>query len=122
MSRNRCRAVFTLSKSSADWVGTVEIVGFVQYHGSIQIPVDEKWIIQGQLGSDSLPVQLDARIVSGSPQAPSAASIIVRSVRFSGQEAALTCEQKQNDRERFPHCTAVRVPHHLLQHTAAQAH
>lgn len=97
MARNPCCAVFTLNKSSADWVGTVEIVGYVQYHGSIQIPEHEKWIIQGQLGSDSLPVQLDARIVSGSPQVPSSASIIVRSVRFSGQEAALTCEQNQNN-------------------------
>jgi hypothetical protein len=56
---------------------------------TIVVPNNERWIVQGQLGPDGVPVKLDARLSSGSPIDPSEASIVVRHVRFSGQRAAI---------------------------------
>jgi hypothetical protein len=56
---------------------------------TIVVPNDENWIIQGTLGPDGVPVQLDARISSGTAVDFSEASIVVRHVRFSGQIAPL---------------------------------
>ena len=56
---------------------------------TIVVPNDENWIIQGTLGPDGVPVQLDARISSGTAVDFSEASIVVRHVRFSGQRAPL---------------------------------
>jgi hypothetical protein len=56
-------------------------------NSTIIVPNDENWIIQGTLGSNGLPVKLDARVSSGSAVDFSEASIVVRRVRFSGQIA-----------------------------------
>jgi hypothetical protein len=61
------------------------------------VPNDENWIIQGALGPDGVPVQLDARISSGSAVDFSEASIIVRYVRFSGQSAPLDLHAAARD-------------------------
>eukprot|EP01045_Picozoa_sp_COSAG04_P006005 COSAG04_NODE_288_length_17855_cov_32.496621_4_plen_243_part_00 len=81
---------FSLTNDDESWQGTVEVVGYIQYHGTIEIPVDETWIIQGAIGQDDFPVVLPARLVSGTPLLPSVANIVVRHVRFTGEVAAET--------------------------------
>ena len=57
----------------------------MHYRGTIEIPNDENWIVQGALGSDGIPVTLDARLSSGTAVDPSQASVVVRYTRFSGK-------------------------------------
>ena len=61
----------------------------MHYRGTIEIPNDENWIVQGALGSDGIPVTLDARLSSGTAVDPSQASVVVRYTRFSGRTAPL---------------------------------
>jgi hypothetical protein len=74
---------------NSGWAGSVEIAGYVDYQNTIEVPPDGKWIIQGALDDDGLPVELDARISSGTPALKSAASIVLRHIRFSNRIAPL---------------------------------
>ena len=39
---------FTLVRQGGDgWEGSVEVVGFIRYRNTIEIPIDESWIVQG---------------------------------------------------------------------------
>ena len=39
---------FTLVRQGgAGWEGSVEVVGFIRYHNTIEVPNDESWIVQG---------------------------------------------------------------------------
>eukprot|EP01043_Picozoa_sp_COSAG02_P077624 COSAG02_NODE_17078_length_1030_cov_1.174006_1_plen_136_part_00 len=80
---------FTLIRDSdAGWEGFAEVVGFVHYHNTITIPNEESWIIQGRVDpSTSLPVKLDARLKTGTALVRSHASVVLRSLRMSGQTA-----------------------------------
>ena len=62
------------------------MVGYINCHNTIEVPSSRstRWIVQGQLGADGLPVQMPGRLSSGSPTNPSEASLVVRHVRFSG--------------------------------------
>lgn len=76
----------------AGWIGTVEVVSWVP-DKTIHIPPDEDWIIQGS-ESDGVPATLDARLKSGTAypresMTISFASLIVRHVRFTSQQATL---------------------------------
>ena len=75
---------FTLVREGgAGWQGSVEVVGFVRYHNTIEIPNDENWIVQGAVdAATGLPVSLDGRITSGTPVAPSHANIVLRDVNW----------------------------------------
>jgi hypothetical protein len=80
---------FTLAMDAATgagWEGTIAVVGYTEFHGTIVVPNDENWIFQGVLGEDGVPIKLDARISSGSIREPSEASIVLRHIRFSGQQ------------------------------------
>jgi hypothetical protein len=78
----------TRQPSASPWEGSVEVVGFIQYHNTITIPNDENWIIQGNLERETgLPVRLDARLSSGTTLDRSEANIVVWYVRFTGQVA-----------------------------------
>ena len=81
---------FTLTHepSASSWQGSVEVVGFIQYHNTITIPNNENWIVQGNVDPmTGLPVLLDARLSSGTTLDRSHANIVVRNVRLSGQIA-----------------------------------
>jgi hypothetical protein len=72
------------------WQGSAEVIGFIRYHNTIEIPIDENWIIQGGIDvSTSLPASLDGRLSSGTPVSPSKANIILRDMRFSSQQAPM---------------------------------
>ena len=62
------------------------IISGARYYNTIIVPNFENWIIQGSLGSNALPVRLDARLASGSSEG-SSASIVIRHIRLSGQFA-----------------------------------
>ena len=81
--------VLTQGTGGEGWEGSVAVVGFINFHNTIVVPVDEKWILHGQLGPDGVPVTLDARVSSGTPAQFSEASIVIRLVRFSGCTAPL---------------------------------
>jgi|EP01046_Picozoa_sp_COSAG06_P014344 predicted outer membrane repeat protein len=81
---------FTLTRepSASSWQGSVEVVGFIQYHNTITIPNNENWIVQGNVDpATGLPVSLDARLSSGTPLDRSHANIALRYVRFTGHFA-----------------------------------
>jgi predicted outer membrane repeat protein len=81
---------FTLLRepSASSWQGSVEVIGFIQYHDTITIPNNENWIVQGNVDpATGLPVLLDARLSSGTPLNPSHTNIALRYVRFSGHTA-----------------------------------
>ena len=83
---------YTLTRQGpvSPWQGSVEVVGFIDYHNTITIPNSENWIVQGNNCLDpatGLPVLLDARLSSGAPLDRSHANIALRHVRFSGQVA-----------------------------------
>jgi hypothetical protein len=64
---------------ASSWQGSVEVVGFIQYHNTITIPNNENWIVQGNVDPvTGLPVLLDARLSSGTPLDRSHANIVVR--------------------------------------------
>jgi hypothetical protein len=63
--------------------------------GTIRVPNDESWILQGQLSSDGIPVKFPTRISSGTAIDYSEASIIVRYVRFTGFEAPVDLHADQ---------------------------
>jgi hypothetical protein len=66
---------------------------------TIQIPTqrESRWIIQGQIQANGLPVELPARISSGSVLQYSEASIVIRHVRFSGRIAPIDAEFQERD-------------------------
>lgn len=81
---------YTLTRQGApsSWQGSVEVVGFIDYHNTITIANSENWIVQGNVDpATGLPVLLDARLSSGAPLDRSHANIALRYVRFSGQVA-----------------------------------
>ncbi len=81
---------FTLARTTANddgWSGTVEVHTYVP-DNTIRVPVDENWIIQGY-SVDGVPVELDARLASGDPWKLTAANLVLRHVRFSGQPGTL---------------------------------
>ena len=80
---------FTLVRQGgAGWQGSVEVVGFIHYHNTIEIPTEESWIIQGTVDpATGLPASLDGRLSSGTPYTPSHANVVLRYVRFTGQVA-----------------------------------
>eukprot|EP01043_Picozoa_sp_COSAG02_P014325 COSAG02_NODE_589_length_19902_cov_119.928939_4_plen_1346_part_00 len=87
---------YTLTRQSGDeWHGSIEVVSFVP-DKTIVIPLDEQWIVHGGL-VDDLPVKLDARFKSGYGVETengwewvlSTASLVLRHVRFSNQQATL---------------------------------
>ena len=85
---------YTLTRvaaSGGDWQGTAAVVGYVNFHNTIVVPTsrDTRWIVQGQLGADGLPVEMPGRMSSGSPTDCSQASIVARHVRFSGNMAPI---------------------------------
>jgi hypothetical protein len=72
------------------WQGTVEMVGFIRFHNTIEIPNNENWIIQGGIdAATGLPASLDGRLSSGTPLSPSQSNIVLRDMRFSGQSAPI---------------------------------
>ena len=80
---------FTLV-GGAGWRGSVEGVGFLRYHNTIEVPNEEKWIVQGIVdAATGLPSSLDGRLSSGTPPEPSHADIVLRDIRFTGQVAPL---------------------------------
>eukprot|EP01045_Picozoa_sp_COSAG04_P012707 COSAG04_NODE_866_length_9767_cov_2.846400_1_plen_2137_part_00 len=80
---------FTLRRTTADdgWEGSVSVHTMVT-DNTIDIPLDENWLIQGH-SINGVPVELDARLASGNPWALTNASIVLRHVRFSGQPGTL---------------------------------
>ena len=84
---------YTLTRVGAggDWSGTAAVVGYISYHNTIEIPTsrDTRWIVQGQLREDGLPVEMPGRLSSGSSTDWSQASIVARHVRFSGNMAPI---------------------------------
>eukprot|EP01043_Picozoa_sp_COSAG02_P025728 COSAG02_NODE_1456_length_12512_cov_17.368082_3_plen_1508_part_00 len=78
-----------LLDDSLGWLGKVSVVGYVNYQDTIIVPNDERWILQGALDSDGVPVQLDARISSGGPNTLTNASIVMRHIRFTERIAPL---------------------------------
>jgi hypothetical protein len=81
---------YTLTRQgpASSWQGSVEVVGFINYHNTITIPNAENWIVQGNVDpATGLPVLLDARLSSGTPLDRSHANIALRYVRLSGQVA-----------------------------------
>ena len=79
---------------SISWTGTVSVVGYIDYQNTIVVPNDERWILQGALDDDGVPVQLDARISSGGPVALTNASIVMRHIRFTERIAPLDLDVK----------------------------
>ena len=85
-------AEYTLAKTSTDtWGGTVTVFSYVD-DNTIYVPRDEQWIIQGTYVNDAdaggmLPLELDARVASGSSWNPTAASVVLRHLRISRQIA-----------------------------------
>ena len=78
----------TVAANSASWQGSVEVSGFIHYHNTITIPIDENWIVQGIVDPISgLPSSLDGRLKSGTAVDRSHASIVLRRMRISGQVA-----------------------------------
>eukprot|EP01043_Picozoa_sp_COSAG02_P035309 COSAG02_NODE_2520_length_8610_cov_4.542474_5_plen_1472_part_00 len=72
------------------WQGSVEVIGFIRFHNTIEIPNDESWIIQGGIDiSTGLPASLDGRLSSGTILSPSQSNIVLRDMRFSGQTAPI---------------------------------
>jgi hypothetical protein len=87
---------FTLTKSSSwsggGWEGTVSVWS-VTDDNTIYIAGDESWIVHGTVGSDGLPVTLDARFETGSYRGNvSHANLVFRYVRFTGQMAPLDAD------------------------------
>eukprot|EP01045_Picozoa_sp_COSAG04_P009420 COSAG04_NODE_543_length_12846_cov_7.281556_5_plen_509_part_00 len=81
---------FTLVRQGgAGWQGSVEVVGFIHYRNTIEIPNDESWIVQGTVDATGLPASLDGRLSSGTPVGPSHANIVLRDIRFTGQVASV---------------------------------
>ena len=83
---------FTLIRQGggSSWQGSVEVVGFIHYHNTITIPIDENWIVQGIVDPVSgLPSSLDGRLKSGTAVDRSHANIVLRHLRISGQVAPL---------------------------------
>lgn len=78
--------VFSLSKSSSGWSGTVAVVQTKPDY-SIELPTEGSVIIQGSQNDHGVPYVLDARLTSGSVDTPSFLSMVVRYVRFSGLNA-----------------------------------
>jgi hypothetical protein len=81
---------YTLTRQgpASSWQGSVEVVGFINYHNTITIPNSENWIVQGNVDpATDLPALLDARLSSGTPLDRSHANIALRYVRLSGQVA-----------------------------------
>eukprot|EP01046_Picozoa_sp_COSAG06_P017088 COSAG06_NODE_1150_length_10499_cov_45.337115_1_plen_1808_part_00 len=82
-------------RDGSGWQGSIEVVGFVHYHNTIEIPHGENWIIQGGIDvSTGVQASLDARLSSGTPYTPSQSSIILRDMRFSGQTAPVYQHQE----------------------------
>ena len=68
-------------QGGVSWQGSVEVVGVIHYHNTIEIPNDENWIVQGAIDpATGLPTSLDGRMTSGTPVAPSHANIVLRDV------------------------------------------
>ena len=66
----------------------MEVAGFIHYHNTITIPNDENWIVQGIVDPVSgLPSNLDGRLKSGTAVDRSHASIVLRHLRTSNQDA-----------------------------------
>ena len=99
---------FTVGRTDAagdGWSGTIAVYSTVP-DNTIDIPVDESWILQGT-AIDGLPTILPARLTSGfayqRPYHPdgyatgvmSHANLIIRYVRFSAQEATLDKHQTE---------------------------
>eukprot|EP01045_Picozoa_sp_COSAG04_P003609 COSAG04_NODE_148_length_22826_cov_11.360026_4_plen_2104_part_00 len=82
---------FTLVRQGrAGWEGAVEVIGFVRYHNTVEIPNDESWIVQGTVEpTTGLQASLNARLSSGTALAPSHANIVLRGIRFTGQVAPI---------------------------------
>ena len=80
---------YTLTRQGGSgWQGSVEVVGFIHYHNTITIPTDENWIIHGTVDPVTrLPSNLDGRFKSGTAVDRSHASIVLRHLRISNQEA-----------------------------------
>eukprot|EP01043_Picozoa_sp_COSAG02_P029832 COSAG02_NODE_1874_length_10576_cov_8.410614_7_plen_1429_part_00 len=77
-------------QSGTGWQGSVEVIGVIHGHNTIEIPIDENWVIQGGLdASTGLPASLDGRLSSGTPLSPSQSSIVMRDMRFSSQTAPI---------------------------------
>ena len=97
---------FTLVRQGgAGWQGSVEVVGFIRYHNTIEIPINENWIVQGSVDSATgLPSSLDGRLSSGTPVVLSQANIVLRDVRFTSQVAPVDAhsEWRYNDWEPPP--------------------
>eukprot|EP01043_Picozoa_sp_COSAG02_P007593 COSAG02_NODE_230_length_28060_cov_5.226816_8_plen_1993_part_00 len=86
---------FTLTKpswSGGGWEGTVSVWS-VTDDNTIYVDGDESWIVHGTVGSDGLPVTLDARFETGSYRGSvSHANLVFRYVRFTGQMAPLDAD------------------------------
>jgi hypothetical protein len=95
---------YTLTRQgpASSWQGSVEVVGFIDYHNTITIPNSENWIVQGNVDPGTgLPVLLDARLSSGTPLDRSHANIALRYVRFSGQVAPVDPDPQSVGRGAF---------------------
>ena len=90
---------YTLTRQGGSgWQGSVEVVGFLHYHNTIEIPPDESWIVQGTVDpATGVPVSLDGRLSSGDPLAPSRANIVLRDIRFTGQVAPVDLHGEWRD-------------------------
>lgn len=114
---------FTLTKqvsSSDGWVGTVSVVEWVP-DNTIYVPNNAKWIIQGatdlrrkadgslEAGGYGVPVYFDngdgsgARLSSGTPNAISNASIVLRHLRLAGQYGTLDIYPESRRFSQLPH-------------------
>eukprot|EP01047_Picozoa_sp_COSAG01_P053342 COSAG01_NODE_5706_length_4085_cov_17.625690_4_plen_669_part_01 len=114
---------FTLTKqvsSSDGWVGTVSVVEWVP-DNTIYVPNNAKWIIQGatdlrrkadgslEAGGYGVPVYFDngdgsgARLSSGTPNAISNASIVLRHLRLAGQYGTMDIYPESRRFSQLPH-------------------
>jgi hypothetical protein len=77
---SRC---FLYDAVAGGWPAELLALKNASNHKTITVPTNENWIVQGALGADGVPIRLDARLSSGAMLIPTAASIIVRHVRFT---------------------------------------